>query len=213
MLQKKRKQQLEEGMVMDAQGVIYRQEGDEKILVKVDAHSPMMKSSGWGVDCYEIEPGTTKIEYNAFNSCDALKKVIVPNTVWYIDEYAFSWCSNLEEVYFQQPSVLRFIPEHVFQQCDKLREIVIPDSVSYISDYAFSFCKGVRKIVLPDNIGFEKPADYTSKGTSDLMEGLGMGFKLLQFSLGTLECVMIPADKRELLEEHWPQLKHLFVDK
>ena len=45
------------------------------------------------------------------------------------------------------------------------------------------------------------------------LASLGLQFKLLEHALGSLERVMIPADKRELLEEHWPHLKHLFVDK
>lgn len=213
MLQKTRKTKADEGQKIDAQGVIYCQEGDQKILVRVDEYSPMKQSSGWDVESYFIEPGTTRIEDNAFEYCDALKKVMVPDTVRTIGEYAFGNCSNVEEICFQQPSMLEYIPEHAFQQCNKLRQIVIPDSVSYISDYAFSFCSGLRMVVLPDNISFDKPADYTPKGTSDMMEMTGLGFKLLHHSLDTLECIKIPAAKRALLEEKLPYLKHLFVDK
>lgn len=213
MLQKSRKTKVEEGMRIDAQGVVYRQDGDQKILVKVDGHSPMRQSSGWGVGSYIIEPGTTRIEDSAFQFCDALKKVMVPNSVRSIGEYAFASCSHLEEVCFQEPAMLEYIPEHAFQQCNKLRQMVIPDSVGYISDYAFSFCNGLKKVVLPDNICFDKPADYTPKGTSNLMEVMGLGFKLLHHSLDSLECVMIPAGKRTLLEEKLPHLKHLFADK
>lgn len=213
MLQKSRKTKVEEGMRIDAQGVVYRQDGDQMILVKVDEHSPMRQSSGWGVGSYIIEPGTTRIEDNAFLFCDALKKVMVPNSVHSIGEYAFANCSHLEEVCFQEPAMLEYIPEHAFQQCNKLRQMVIPDSVGYISDYAFSFCNGLKKVVFPDNISFEKPADYTPKGTSNLMEVMGLGFKLLHHSVDSLECVMIPAGKRTLLEEKLPHLKHLFADK
>lgn len=213
MLQKSRKKKLEDGHRIDAQGVIYREDGDQKILVKVDEHSPMRQNSGWGVDSYIIEPGTTRIEDDAFNFCDALKKVMIPDTVRTIGEYAFANCQNLEEVCFQQSAKLEYLPEHVFQQCNKLHQIVIPDSVRYISDYAFSFCKGLRMVVLPDNIGFDKPADYTPGGTSDLMEMMGLGFKLLQHSIESLECVKIPEAKSTLLEEKLPHLKHLFVNK
>ena len=213
MLQKTRKTKVEEELRVDAQGVIYRQDGDQKILVKVDEHSPMRQSSGWGVDSYIIEPETTRIEDNAFDFCDALKKVMIPDTVRTIGEYAFANCKNLEEVCFQQPAKLEYLPEHVFQQCNKLHQIVIPDSVGYISDYAFSFCNGLRMVVLPDNISFDKPADYTPRGTSNLMEMMGLGFKLLHHSLGTLECIKILKAKRPLLEENLPHLKHLFVDK
>jgi hypothetical protein len=215
MLQKKRNLQLEEGMVMDAQGVIYRQDGDEKILVKVDDHSPMIKSSVWGVDCYEIAEGTTKIEQFAFNQCEGLKKVIIPSSVSVMSDYAFSDCSQLKEVVFEEPASLGYFPEHAFRCCNELTEIVIPNSVSYISDYAFSFCTNLRKVTIPDNIGFEKPVDYSPSSETEILPlaSLGLEFKLLEHALGSLECVKIPADKRELLEEHWPHLKHLFVDK
>ena len=213
MFKKTRKTNVGEGMWMDAQGVVYRQDGDQKILVKVDDHSPIKIRSCWGVDCYTIESGTTRVEDSAFQFCDSLKKVVIPSTVRTIGEYAFNSCSSLEEVCFQQPATLEYLPEHAFWGCNQLREMVIPDSVSYISDYAFYGCNSFRMVVLPDNISFDKPADYTPRGTSNLMEITGLGTKLLHFSLGTLECIKIPAAKRALLEEHWPHLKHLFVDK
>lgn len=215
MLQKKRNQKFEDGMVMDAQGVIYRQDGDWKTLVKVDAYSSMMHKTDWDVACYEIADGTTKIEQFAFNQCEGLKKVVIPNSVSVMSDYAFSDCSHLKEVAFKEPATLRYLPEHAFRCCNQLEEIVIPDSVSYISDYAFSFCTNLRKVTIPDHIGFEKPADYSPSSETEILPlaSLGLEFKLLEHALGSLECVKIPADKRELLEEHWPHLKHLFVDK
>ena len=167
MLQKKRNQKLEDGMVMDAQGVIYRQTDEGKSVVKVDLYSSMRQKSEWEVECYEIADGTTKIGQFAFDQCEGLKKVIIPS------------------------------------------------SVSVMSDYAFSFCTNLRKVTIPDNIGFEKPADYSPSSEREILPlaSLGLQFKLLEHALGSLERVMIPADKRELLEEHWPHLKHLFVDK
>jgi hypothetical protein len=215
MLQKKRNQKLEDGMVMDAQGVIYRQTGEGKSVVKVDLHSPMMQKTGWDVACYEIAEATTKIEQFAFNQCEGLKKVVIPSTVSVMSDYAFSDCSQLKEVVFKESATLRYLPEHAFHCCNQLEEIVIPNSVSFISDYAFSFCKNLRKVTIPDNIGFEKPADYSPSSEREALPlaSLGLQFKLLEHALGSLECVMIPADKRGLLEVHWPHLKHLFVDK
>ena len=215
MLQKKRNQKLEDGMVMDAQGVIYRQTDEGKSVVKVDLHSSMRQKSEWDVECYEIADGTTKIEQFAFDQCEGLKKVIIPSSVSVMCDYAFSDCSQLKEVVFEEPASLRYLPEHAFRCCNQLEEIVIPNSVSYISDYAFSFCTNLRKVTIPDHIGFEKPADYSPSSETEILPlaSLGLEFKLLEHALGSLECVKIPADKRELLEEHWPHLKHLFVDK
>ena len=202
-------------MVMDAQGVIYRQTDEGKSVVKVDLHSSMRQKSEWVVECYEIADGTTKIEQFAFNQCEGLKKVVVPCSVSVMSDYAFSDCSQLKEVIFKEPATLRYLPEHAFRCCNELTEIVIPNSVSYISDYAFSFCTNLRKVTIPDNIGFEKPADYSPSSEREILPlaSLGLQFKLLEHALGSLERVMIPADKRELLEEHWPHLKHLFVNK
>jgi hypothetical protein len=132
-----------------------------------------------------------------------------------MSDYAFSDCSQLKEVVFKEPATLRYLPEHAFRCCKQLEEIVIPDSVSYISYYAFSFCTNLRKVTIPDNIGFEKPADYSPSSEREALPlaSLGLQFQLLEHALGSLECVMIPADKGGLLEEHWPHLKHLFVDK
>ena len=182
MLQKKRNQKLEDGMVMDVQGVIYRQTDKGKSVVKVDLHNPMMQKSEWDVECYKIAEGTTKIEQFAFNQCEGLKKVVVPCSVSVMSDYAFSDCTQLKEVRFKEPASLRYLPEHAFHCCNQLEEIVIPDSVSYISNYAFSFCKNLRKVTIPDNIGFEKPEDYCPSSEREILPlaSLGLQFQLLE---------------------------------
>lgn len=74
----------------------------------------------------------------AFEHCDKLTKVVLPNTIQTIDRFAFSWCTNLEEIHI--PTSLKYIREHAFEVCNKLSIFYIPKEVSVIDETAFYWC-------------------------------------------------------------------------
>ncbi len=261
MLQKKNwlRASSEDGLRIDSQGVVYRQDADGLVVQEVDDYSPLKKRSGWSVDRYLIEAGTVRIEAKAFLNCDSMKCVVIPDSVKVIGESAFCSCNLLEEVVipesveeicdfsfsgcislrkvtiphsvriigenvfdgceeltdvcFQPNSCLEYFPDGLFQNCNKLQSITIPDSVSYISKYAFAYTNSLRVVYLPDQIDFKSPEAYKSHNTFRLVVAMGWDFELLQHSINSLERIYIPAAKRNMLEEHLPHLKHLFVDK
>jgi hypothetical protein len=65
----------------------------------------------------------TRIEEEAFWSKGSLTGVIIPNSVRFIGNYAFS-------------------------QCTSLTNIIIPDSVTYLGDAAFSFCLNLANVTI-----------------------------------------------------------------
>ena len=68
MLQKKNwlRASSEDGLRIDSQGVVYRQDADGLVVQEVDDYSPLKKRSGWSVDRYLIEAGIVRIEAKAF---------------------------------------------------------------------------------------------------------------------------------------------------
>ena len=74
-----------------------------------------------------LEKPVTSIGEGAFEDCESLKSIVIPNSVTSIGEWAF-------------------------QGCESLTSIVIPDGVTSIGDFAFAFCKSLTSIVIPNSV-------------------------------------------------------------
>ena len=75
----------------------------------------------------------TKIAPLVFWNPKYLKSLTIPATVTYICDYAFSNCSNLEKVIFEEGSQLKTIDRCAFLDCSSLKSILIPESVERMS--------------------------------------------------------------------------------
>ena len=69
-----------------------------------------------------------RIEKGAFSE-GTFEKVIFPEELKYIGDFAFSFCKNLRRV--ELPKNLIYIGDYEFQFCEKLEYIYIPESVEY----------------------------------------------------------------------------------
>jgi hypothetical protein len=65
-----------------------------------------------------------------------LTKVVLPEGVAAIGDYAFRGCSSLQEVAL--PATLAAIGKSAFARCRSLKEIALPDRLAALGDYAFS---------------------------------------------------------------------------
>ena len=74
----------------------------------------------------------------------------IPDTVTYIGEEAFAYCTGLTEITI--PDSVTFIDEKAFEDCTGLTKITIPESVTTLSDMAFMDCTGLRSVTLPNSI-------------------------------------------------------------
>lgn len=80
---------------------------------------------------------------------ERLKKVIIPETVWAIDERAFWLCYGLEEV--ELPSSLKVIGEGAFRFCD-LKQIKLPDGLMCIEAEAFGGNASLKQVIIPPSV-------------------------------------------------------------
>lgn len=76
-----------------------------------------------------------EIDKSAFQNCENLVTVSLPNTIVKIGDYAFEWCEKLTDVVIP-PNVIE-IGERAFSGSN-LQSIVIPESVKFIGEHAFS---------------------------------------------------------------------------
>lgn len=93
----------------------------------------------------------TEIRQYAFAYATNLISVVLPNTITSLGDYAFSNCSNLTSVTFEENSQLTSINSYAFYGCSSLTSIEISNSVTSIRDYAFDSCRGLTSITFGEN--------------------------------------------------------------
>lgn len=93
------------------------------------------------------------IDLAAFQTCLALRSVIIPAGVTSISEYAFSGCKSLESIII--PDTVLEIKDVAFNDCGSLKSINIPNSVTYMGGGTFINCQNLTTINIdnvPDSI-------------------------------------------------------------
>lgn len=132
---------------------------------------------------YVGDDNTLKIEENikvigigAFEYCNKLEKVELPDTVTVISPRAFYGCAKIKEIAISKN--VRTVGERAFAGCDVLEEILLPDSVKVLGRAVFT-SSGIKKAVLPNGItsipesmfeGCEKLSDINMPETVTVIE-------------------------------------------
>lgn len=99
-----------------------------------------------------IPEGVKNISNYAFQRCASLKNVTVPQTVKFIDNGAFSHCSSLIEI--KLPEGLTILSDNIFDGCTSLVSVYLPNSLSSIGHYTFNDCKSLKTISLPNQLKY-----------------------------------------------------------
>ena len=125
-----------------------KQNDDYKYTIKAGDVVEITKYIGEVADVEipsELEGKTvTSIERYAFEDCNSLKTVSIPDGVTSIDYMTFKNCENLQSV--KLPNRLKSIAAKAFYECTNLKEITIPTSVTYIGDNVFENCDSLSYI-------------------------------------------------------------------
>lgn len=95
-----------------------------------------------------------------FAGGSSIEKIILPNTVKNIDEYAFRNCAKLKSINLGDN--VRTIGREAFDGCTSLKKIILPDSVYKVNKYAFDGCKA--KIKKASHLKKQKNGSYIAKG-------------------------------------------------
>ncbi len=92
----------------------------------------------------------TRIGEDAFEWCDKMTSITIPNSVTSIGSFAFSGCTGLTSITI--PDSVTSIGGSAFSGCTGLTSITIPDSVTSIDWGAFANCTGLTSITIPDSV-------------------------------------------------------------
>lgn len=86
----------------------------------------------------------------AFNGCDSLRRVVLPDGLRTITMHCFEGCTNLESINI--PDSVTLIYKYAFSGCANLRTVNIPNGVTYIEEYTFSGCAGLESVDISDGV-------------------------------------------------------------
>lgn len=107
--------------------------------------------------------GNAKVFFKNGNDYEELEEIIVPEGITYIEDYQFA-NFNMKKVVL--PNSLEEIYDYAFYNCPNLKEINIPSNVEYIGAYAFANTL-IKSVVLPS--GVTEINNNTFEGCSNLI--------------------------------------------
>ena len=97
-----------------------------------------------------IPDSITSIGKYAFKNCTSLANVTIGNSVTNIGYWAFSNCSSLTSIVI--PDSVTSIGDYAFYGCDSLTSVTIGNGVTNIGDYAFDGCDSLTSVTIPDSV-------------------------------------------------------------
>ena len=97
-----------------------------------------------------IPDSVTSIGDSAFEFCTALTSITIPDSVTSIGDKAFYGCSGLTSITI--PEGVKSIPLWAFYDCISLKSIELPNSLECIDYSAFAGCISLKSIFIPDKV-------------------------------------------------------------
>lgn len=102
------------------------------------------------VSAYYQQRRVLGVNDGAFEYCNRMTSVTLPDGMFSIGDFAFNGCSSLNAVKF--PNSLVTIGDNAFAGCRNLSTIELPNTVVSIGNNAFSNCEKLTSISLGSNI-------------------------------------------------------------
>ncbi len=113
----------------------------------------------------EMSEGITHIGNYAFDECDFLTSVSIPNSVQSVGYGAFYWCNSLDAVYIEDLTAWCNIafdshvnnPFNLYLNDELIKKLIIPNTVISINNFAFKNCASITSVSVPSsvtNIGY-----------------------------------------------------------
>lgn len=96
--------------------------------------------------------GATDFPLYAFYQKNKLTSIEIPKEVATIGQYAFTYCSGLTSLTFEDGSNLTTIGNDSFMSCTNLVNVILPNKVTSIGSQAFNSCTKLQSIIIPNSV-------------------------------------------------------------
>ena len=119
--------------------------------------------NGYGKIVFDNDVQT--IPHNAFNDCNSITTITLPESVTTFEDGAFSNCSSLTSVYYNgdistwckigfknTDSTPLCYGAKLYINNTEVTEVTIPSDISVIKDYAFCGCSSLTSITIPESV-------------------------------------------------------------
>ena len=123
---------------------------DFGVKYSLDKKRLLKATNNFSAKDYVVISRTNVICDEAFQWCDELSSIHLPNSVIEIGAMAFYECRELLEIVI--PDSIRKIGSSAFDGCSLLVHIDIPNSVITIGDAVFDGCCSLKQIIIPESV-------------------------------------------------------------
>lgn len=123
-----------------------------------------------------IPDSVTYIDRYAFYSCSKLKSVVIGKSVETISVCAFYDCKSLEKIVI--PDSVKKIGSSAFYECKNLTSVDFGNSLEEIGDEAFYYCSSLTSVVIPDSV---KDIGYQAFSCCGSLTDFTIGKSVLSF--------------------------------
>ena len=117
--------------------------------------SNLRDSSGAVLEIPEFYQGKKVVEIGRLSgdaSLDEIEKIVLPQSVKKIGDYAFYGMSNLAEIVVSDEAVLERIGDQAFANCSSLTEYSLPATVKTVGEEAFTGCSALTEFTVGANV-------------------------------------------------------------
>lgn len=146
-----------------------------------------------------IPNSVTTIWSGAFASCENLTSITIPDSVTYMGNSIFYCCTNLKTV--SLPEGIHTLGNTFFAHCSSLETVTIPSTVTTIESNVFENCFSLTEIIIPESVTSIGDFIFAGTGLSSItFQGNAPTISDSSFGYLTAD-VYYPADNHTWTEE------------
>ncbi len=153
--------------------------GNDAAATDDDKYVVLMAVKNKDTDIFTVKSSTKIVFNNAFNGCDNLTGIVIPDGVLSIGDFAFASCSSLETVVLGDN--VRSIGNSAFLSCGALETVTVGSALQVIGNDAFKNCDSLAYVNLSELdalyawCGVDFKNEYSNPMTFDSAEKMLIG--------------------------------------
>lgn len=113
------------------------------------------EEDGWW--CVPLKDDVTSIGVRAFNGCNDLTSVEIPDGITAIGDHSFSLSAI---TFITMPDSVASIGEYAFYSCSFLANVVLPSRLTSMGKVAFGGCPRLTSVEIPDGVTSIEPSTF-----------------------------------------------------